>query len=176
MDETPKRHSRIKAAEDDAQILIDILKECDGDVDLFARQFNATTHESKLKCLQKTLMILSKSENAGLKLDWDENIAAYKQAKLLLAQRTAFNWIGEYQPPKGTKKEPVTIPQASSYIGLWTKEYTAGESVKGRKAANEVPEGKTNMAAAETMRQLKEKVNESRTNDSERDSQIDGGV
>jgi hypothetical protein len=138
VESTKTRHSRIQRNLDDPSLLVEILASCDGDVDLFAQQFAATDHKSKLKVLQKALMVLNHPDNLVHKVVWDENIAAYKAAKTALAQRTAFEWIGNYRPPKNTAKKPIAMATATQYMKAWLGEHMAAESTRGRRAGSEI--------------------------------------
>lgn len=149
------------------QIILDTLIACDGDIDLYVKQFSATTHEAKLTILQKTFCILNKPEHCQRRLMWDDQIAAYKQAKISLAEREAFNWIGEYKPPKSTKDEPVPMNQANSFIRTWMGAYQENEKAKGRASGVDVSSGKIDQAAEETLKQMEGKRNnELRTDNS----------
>ena len=136
--------------------IVTLLTNCSGDVDEFAQEFGATEHVSKITVLQAVLCELGKIENAQHRLNWDEQIIAWKDAKRLLAERKAFNWIGDYDPPAGTKKVPIPITVASSYMRLWLPSHFEAEKVTGRKKGTELHVGQIERGAAKILKTMEE--------------------
>ena len=136
--------------------IVKLLTDCSGDVDEFAQEFGASEHVSKIMVLQAVLCELGKLENAQHRLDWDEQITAWKDAKRLLAERKAFAWIGDYDPPAGTKKVPVPLTVATGYMRLWMPSHFEAEKVTGRKKGNETHAGQTDRGAQKILETMEE--------------------
>lgn len=134
--------------------IVKLLTDCSGDVDEFAQEFGASEHIGKIVVLQAVLCELAKLENAQHRLDWDEQIAAWKDAKRLLAERKAFHWIGEYTPPENTKKNPIPMTVSVSYMRLWLASHVETEKLTGRKKGNEIHAGETDRGAQRILEEM----------------------
>ena len=138
-------------------IFVEILRRCDGDIDEYLRQFRADEHPAKMTILTTTLLSLNKPENSKLKGEWDALVDAYKQAKVALAERAAFNWIGSYAPPAPSNtRSKVTLPIATAYMRLWLGEHMSSETTKGRRKGAETPSAEIDSAASRIVDELME--------------------
>jgi hypothetical protein len=139
--------------EKNPQLIIDMLKASNGDVEKLATQLSATTtrRDSKERTLMYALLILNKPENLAFRQQWDALITAYKQAKIAMAERTAFEWIGSYEPPD----EKVTVQTAVAFMRLWMGEHINAQNTLGRiKAAETPPAGYSEDTAGSILGQL----------------------
>ena len=123
------------------RLIIETLKQADGDIEEYINQFRATDHRAKITVLTQTFLILNKPENAALRVEWDQIIEAYKAAKTAIAERAAFHFIGEYKPPtqSGKNKTPLSINLATAYMRLWLGEKFTQATTAGRLKANNPP-------------------------------------
>ena len=128
------------------QLIIETLQSADGDVEEYVNQFRASDHKSKITVLTNTFLILNSLGNEALKAQWDALIAAYKAAKVSIAERAAFHWIGNYTPPTGKVKVPMNT--AVMYMRTWMGEHMSSETTKGRVKAMEPPPPRDNAASA----------------------------
>lgn len=119
------------------QMVVDVLLQCDGDIEEYIKQFYATDHKSKMTILTNTFLILDKPGNEKLREQWDAIIAAYKQSKVAMAERAALEWIGNYAPPSATAKVPMAV--AISFMRTWLGEHISSETTRGRQKGMERP-------------------------------------
>ena len=141
--------------EKNPRMLIDMLQMADGDIEEFVKQFHSSDHKARMTILMGSLLILNKPQHAALKMEWDALLSAYKQAKVIVAEREAFNWIGNYHPPTG-KNNKVTLSVATAFMRLWLGEHLTSETTKGRRKGALHPEGETEYSASRIYDQLRE--------------------
>jgi hypothetical protein len=143
--------------EKNPQTFVDILKQCDGDVEEYLTQFRAVEHIARMKILTTTLLTLNRTEHSKLKAEWDALIDAYKQAKIALAERAAFQWIGNYNPPGiNNPNAKITLQAAAVYMRMWLGEHMSSETTKGRRKGAETPTAETDAAASRIVDELME--------------------
>ena len=126
--------------EKNPQLIIDILKSVDGDIDAFIKQFNTRSPDTKITVLIKALVVLGRKGNEEQLEEWNELIAAFNAAKYMLAENAAVKFVGDYEPPKGQNKKAVKISDFVSFSRLWMAQHLEKEKMKGRKAGNAVPD------------------------------------
>jgi len=129
-------------AERQPSLIVSILKQCNGDVDLYCKQFTTRNHTSNVEVMIKTLQILDKAENHEFKQQWNSLIDAFKQAKLLMAQNKAIHAIANYNYPKtkaGRKSTQMTQDAVIKLTTFWYKGWTKEEEVRGKKRGDKMP-------------------------------------
>ena len=99
---------------------------------LFAKDLPAQT-----AALTRILRSLNKPGNEEHKERWVRLIESYKEAKELVAEGKAFNFIGNYEPP--VMDEKANLASFVTYARFWLAGRQASETVKGKKAGGSVP-------------------------------------
>jgi hypothetical protein len=87
----------------DAEQLVRILEECNGDIDRFLSTFH-TTFDSETTIQFQIEMLLNQDENKEWRRRWDAAIAAYKRIRIARAQRAALEVITHIKPVQRTSK------------------------------------------------------------------------
>lgn len=131
----------IAQVEKKPELLVEMLCIADGNLDKFVKQFSTFRRASKIGIMLRVMLVLNKPENAKVKADFEGVVEAFKQAKIMVAEQTAMNWIADYEPPKPTEKnkEPVALSQAIAYMRVFMGEHVSQQSTKGRLKAAEMP-------------------------------------
>lgn len=119
----------------DPKAVVDALELCAGNVEEFAKQFMGDSYKDRMKVLMETMMLLNKPENSEHKRRWYALIAAFKEAKVLMAENAAFEFIAKYNPAKTNEGKPrnVSPAQYATICNLWMKEQTNAAATKGRR-------------------------------------------
>lgn len=120
----------LDTCERDPATLIRCLELCNGDMQMFCQQFatrQGVTHES---VAVRTMRVLNRPENGEYKKQFGELIQAHKEAKYLLAQHKAFEFISDFKPPKNSKDTPLS--QVTSYMKFWLAASMASEVARSK--------------------------------------------
>lgn len=119
----------------DPEKVVEALELVGGDITEFAKHFMGYDYKDRMKILTETMLLLNKPENAKHKTRWYSLIAAFREAKIMIAENNAFEFIASYNPNKtaDNKKRNITPAQYATIANLWMKEHTNAQATKGRR-------------------------------------------
>jgi hypothetical protein len=113
--------------------LVEILQSVDGDVEHYCEQFKASTHVSGLNILTRSLILLRQPGNEEHLAKFEALIAAWKHAKVMLAEHKAMAYIADFQLPSKGDISKGDISAYSQFSRLWLTHHLQAE-VQRRKA------------------------------------------
>ena len=118
--------------EDNPKKIIDLLETNHGDVEQYVKHF---FHMSEIEVLSRTMSVLNRKENFGLRQQWDEIIASFEEAKVLLARRQALEIVSLFKPDV----EDMDISKFTTYARFWLAAHTAADTTRAKRQASFEP-------------------------------------
>lgn len=115
-------------------LLVECLELCNGDMRLLCQQFSTRAGASQEAIAMRIMRVLNKPENEPEKSRFYELIQAHKDAKYLLAQHQAFDFIADFTPPKKTSRAAgdMSLSQVTTYMRFWLAGPMASEVAKSK--------------------------------------------
>ncbi len=117
------------------QELVDILQECGGDLQKFAKEI-APGDDIETVIMHAEFKLADHNKEY---LRWCQLIQARNQARFITAQQKAFDLIGKYEIPKDKDgNDVIALSTMVSYMRFWLGAHSVGEQTKARKEASAI--------------------------------------
>lgn len=149
--------------------IVALFQKCGGDVFAYCHMFTGikegdANHDKNIQILARTFQTLHRTGNEEHKVKWDDALAAYKHAKVALAEMKGLEFISKWNPPALTGRTGVKISDYVQYARFWLAAHYAAEGVKGKKEGqtDTTPSsGKPTSGMADIVNRLREPLKES---------------